>query len=279
MLNNIRNGIRIVSDIHLERQGQYNVLKKFMTGSIERPKYLALLGDIGDPSKQEYRNFLYEQSDNYEQVFVLSGNHEYYFKIFQDTNELIHNICDKRSNLNFLNNDKFKIDDGEKSVNIIGSTLWSNLRISKEKLQDLLKIGGDFRHIKFDHSNNSNMKKMFVVPMNQIIMTTLHMQNVSFIEKNIIPSKTNIVLTHHAPSFECLKGDDGKFIYSNGDQVKEMFASELEWLFPKGIDYWCFGHTHRSVNKMMDNTRLICNPMGFRPTKTNFDIDCIIDLD
>ena len=74
--NKIRQLFRIqyVSDLHLEF---YN---KISFRSCVKPvaPYLALAGDIGKPGTNMYTNFLSYVSSNWEHVFYVAGNHEYY---------------------------------------------------------------------------------------------------------------------------------------------------------------------------------------------------------
>lgn len=69
--------LQIASDLHLEHGGR--------PSERIRPSapVLALLGDVGSPGyspecAEEYGDFLMQQSANFDKVFVLAGNHEYY---------------------------------------------------------------------------------------------------------------------------------------------------------------------------------------------------------
>lgn len=63
-------GLQIASDLHLEFGQHVNITP--------HAPLLALLGDIGAPFQPHYADFLSTQSKQFEQVFVLLGNHEYY---------------------------------------------------------------------------------------------------------------------------------------------------------------------------------------------------------
>lgn len=245
-----RNSIRIISDLHLERPWRINQYNIHVKKSVQT-KYIALLGDIGDPKQKSYKNFLFEQADNYEKVFVIAGNHEYYFKTIEHANQMIDDICSTRSNLVFMNDKKVV----HENINFIGTTLWSNLS-ANENSKDLTHIRG---------KNGKRIQSW--------IITNLHRRSVDFIENSICPTKKNIVLSHHAPSYQCLKRNNN-FVYRNGDQVKEIFATPLEWLFPKGIDYWCYGHTHIPQYILIGNTRVCSNPLT-----RGFNINFAINLD
>ena len=70
----VEHGIQVYSDLHLEFKGARAALPPI----IPRAPVVALLGDIGIPSLPSYEEFIFEMSDIFKQVLVVSGNHEYY---------------------------------------------------------------------------------------------------------------------------------------------------------------------------------------------------------
>jgi len=70
--------IQVISDTHIEMQ-------RLDWMDLVEPcaPYLALLGDIGivnmDNKYENYKNFLLKQANQFEKIFVLAGNHEYYY--------------------------------------------------------------------------------------------------------------------------------------------------------------------------------------------------------
>ncbi|MCJ7636971.1 MAG: metallophosphoesterase [Nitrososphaeraceae archaeon] len=87
---------------------------------------LALLGDIGHPDKKNYEEFLQYTSLNFERVFLIAGNHEYW-NSGPNTNKIISEITSKFNNIEFLNNSQTHLDQ----YSILGTTLWSNAKIHK----------------------------------------------------------------------------------------------------------------------------------------------------
>ena len=107
--------LQYVSDIHLETR----------SGFLKIPiksNNLALLGDIGDPFKPNYRDFLQYCSYNFENVFLIAGNHEFWHhkQPHQKVVDQISNLAAK-SNVKFLNDSEAKLYD----YTILGSTLWT----------------------------------------------------------------------------------------------------------------------------------------------------------
>ena len=110
------NTLQYISDIHLESQSEFPLLPV-------RSKNLALIGDIGNPFKNNYADFLKYTSDNYERVFIVAGNHEYWHhgKTHQIVNDQIHSIVQKLSNVEYLNNSQTELNN----YIILGTTLWT----------------------------------------------------------------------------------------------------------------------------------------------------------
>jgi predicted MPP superfamily phosphohydrolase len=129
----LRQGIKLqyISDIHLE--------KRLIIPTIPvAGNYLALLGDIGSPYKDSYKEFLKYTSDNWEKVFLISGNHEYYQKgkyNQEDVDEQIKNVVKLFKNVYYLNQDVYTLYN----YNIMGCTLWSTPYIKHTKHLNWLK--------------------------------------------------------------------------------------------------------------------------------------------
>ena len=65
--------IQVISDIHLEKN-YYNLTELIQPNA----NYLMITGDIWLPYLSHYTQFLKECSQNFEKVFIISGNLEYY---------------------------------------------------------------------------------------------------------------------------------------------------------------------------------------------------------
>ncbi len=61
---------QLISDLHLEMGSYFNLKAK--------APYLLLVGDIGYPESQIYKDFLKQYSKKFDKIFYISGNHEYY---------------------------------------------------------------------------------------------------------------------------------------------------------------------------------------------------------
>jgi len=154
------------SDLHLEKRQSFPRLKA-------KCKNLALLGDIGCPFRPNYKNFIKYCSDKWERVFLISGNHEFYFTKNKFLTDLqISSVVKKTPNVHFLNDSSFKVGD----TRILGSTLWSN-RFAQNTL-------------------DSQINK-------------IHLDSVKWLESSLKDSQEKtVVLTHYLPTFKLI---DAKF--------------------------------------------------------------------
>ncbi len=119
--------LQYISDIHLEMR--YNFPKIPIASN-----NIALLGDIGNPNKKNYEDFLKYTSDNYDRVFLIAGNHEYW-NAGPKTDQIISEISLKFKNINFLNNSQTHLGQ----YMILGTTLWSNAKIHQNYYENSIK--------------------------------------------------------------------------------------------------------------------------------------------
>jgi predicted MPP superfamily phosphohydrolase len=215
--------INYLSDLHLEffkKTFDFSKIFNFNNSG----EILCLCGDIGYPEEEIYEKFLTFCSNKFKHIFLISGNHEYYSKennkTIQSTNKIIEEVCNKFSNIYFMNN-KMKYLS-EYNLNIIGSTLWTELP------EDILDHGSkkfynDFNMIYYKYENG-------IYRLNEDYINLLNAESLEFIEeslKSINNESKTIILTHHLPTYKIIsdKYKDYKFNY--------FFANNLDELIKK----------------------------------------------
>jgi hypothetical protein len=178
-------------------------------------------------------------------ILYVPGNHEYYGAIEADlVVPTLKDAAENNSyglNLTVLDNDTFTY----KEVCFIGSTLWSNLSnpldafIAEQRLSDFRMPG---------LTVDWYLKK--------------HMYSVEYIEKclqDLTAFESKVVITHHCPSPRSV---DKKY---KDNALNPCFFTDLDYLMESinAPKVWIHGHTHTRFDYMIENTRIVCNPLGY----------------
>ncbi|MBR8714095.1 metallophosphoesterase [Porphyromonas levii] len=235
--------IQYASDLHLEfrdnsRYLKYNPLT--VSGTI-----LVLAGDIGYIGDDKFSNhpFWDWASDNYEQVIVVPGNHEFYKGYDLD---LMNRGWSRsiKSNVTCFYNAVVPIGD---NIELIVSTLWAKIDAKNAYLTELGV--SDFRKIQAGGE-----------PLTWQRFNQEHNECLQFIKDSVSQSTAEriIVATHHVPSFSLMSPEfstsklNGAFVSELSDFVKET-----------SIAYWIYGHSHRNINGVIGRTRCVTNQLGY----------------
>lgn len=212
---------------------------------------LVLAGDIGYIGHESYElhPFWDWVSNNFRQVVVVPGNHEFYGG--WDLNNL-HNGMQVyiRDNVQWYYNSVIMIDGTE----FILSPLFSTIQPDAKAI--ITSRLADFTHIEQDS------ERLTVEGYNK-----LHAECRAFLETVFATPKTDrrVVVTHHAPSFKCVHPD---FV---GSILNCAFYNDMDNLIEKsGADYWIYGHSHRNTGEVkIGDTTLLSNQLGYVHLKEN----------
>ncbi|MCW7478343.1 metallophosphoesterase [Leptospira bandrabouensis] len=237
--------IQYASDLHLE----FPENRKFLSENniIQNGDILILAGDIIlDKTRKNAEKFFEDWTKQFKFVIYIPGNHEFY------SGEVLYSYPNyyKEISNNFykLNNKTIEIEN----IRFICSTLWTNIPI---------KLKNDFESESNDYKLIQYSKKQIEKRLITIEDTNLfHDISVKFIESELakpFQGKT-ILVTHQLPSFDLILDSD------NNELIKHYCATNLENIYANHkIDFWIFGHYHRTVNKKMFNTTFVSNPLGY----------------
>jgi predicted phosphodiesterase len=186
--------------------------------------------------------------NDYDNIFYVLGNHEFY-----DNNKLaISDTVEKyrdfvsHTNIVLLNNEVYTMEDGYR---IAGCTLWSNITPMAYSCMS------DKYTISYKNYLSENKKSIdFLRNVNDVDM----------------------IITHHVPTYELM---DNKYKHSI---VNSAFYNDgivdKQGIVSNGIKckIWIYGHTHTYSDRMINNTRYVCNPYGYPGENTNINDKIII---
>lgn len=245
--------IQYISDLHVDTQ-------KFIPSLKPLSKYLAICGDLGNPSHAFFNEFLKQQSNKFEKVFFVPGNHDfdlgpmYSKKNVEKYEPIVKNICSSFKNVYYLNKNAHKLDD---NTFVAGCTLWS---------KPILECSTEY------NTKVSNY-------LNNIIE---HNSHVDWITQTIHHNKNNkmrvLMLTHFVPTFKLI---EMKYKV-RGIQSTSWFATDLDHLIKNPIVAWICGHTHSVTQCDVNGIPCMVNAYGYpnekRAQDTADDINKTIDI-
>lgn len=245
--------IKVLSDIHLElfKNTKRDWVNKFIKPNCD---VLVLAGDIGYPDSEIYKDFLIQTNSLFKRTYLITGNHEYYSSL--SINNIHYKIRDiiKENN---LTNTKFLLNEYEdfEGYRFVGTTLWSQIKNPLYLINDFNKI-----------------PEMTVNLYNQ-----LHDESTTYIKKILDESqeanKKIVMITHHLPSNTL---NDPKYAhYANYNQC---FSSPIDHLIKNPIVLWIYGHTHTPSNKIINDVKMICNPIGYPKENPEPDFNCDVEI-
>ncbi|MBD3260200.1 MAG: hypothetical protein GF334_00720 [Candidatus Altiarchaeales archaeon] len=234
--------VQIVSDLHLEFYEDFRPIIEAMDPT--DVDVLVVAGDLStEPELFEVLTLL---SEKYPQVLYVLGNHEYYRNTLKGIHKRMVLTCTHLKNVQWLHNTVFTIE-GQRFV---GTPLWFQdepLNVIYEKfLNDFSQIK-DFRS--WVYKENKKAKR--------------------YLNSRI--EEGDIVITHHLPT---MRSVPSRFM---SEPLNRFFVCDLEGMIralkPK---LWIHGHTHDSFDYMIEDTRIVCNPMGYMHQKNPYYIPGLV---
>jgi Icc-related predicted phosphoesterase len=200
---------------------------------------------------QHFRDFLKRVSFQFPHVIYIAGNHEYYHGKWPDSIQYLRDEVSAYPNIYFLENDIKEIDD----VVFVGATLWTDMNQGDTLTMNMVKaMLNDYRVIRDSTNGYGKLHPS----------TTLgrHRETLEYIRQVVDsdPTRTYVVVGHHAPSKQSTKPKYEKDFHLNGgysSNLVEFIESRPQ------IKLWTHGHTHDVYDYMIGGTRVVCNPRGY----------------
>jgi len=252
--HNTKMKIQILSDLHRE----FGALDH----SFKQADVLILAGDVD--IKTRGIEWLLQHVTDIPVLYIL-GNHEYYKSSYPKVLNKIKDLAEG-SNIHVLENESIEIDN----IVFHGTTLWTDFSLfGNPRYYGSLcqKTMNDYKKIRRDPSYSR---------LRSIDTYNIHKESLRWLEQSLEDSKgkTNIVVTHHAPSIHSVPEQ-----YKE-DPISSAYASNLEFFIERfSPKYWIHGHIHEPKRYHLGETEIICNPHGYIDEKYNGYIkELIIDI-
>ncbi|WP_273150652.1 metallophosphoesterase [Methylophaga thiooxydans] len=243
--------IALISDLHNELlRDSGNAIP-----DIKLNREVDALVMAGDIDVQEYGvRYAIRQSRmlNIPVVYVL-GNHEFY-----QTHDrpVMDKILDEieGTNVHVLNSESVEIA----GTLFIGATLWTDFELfglnSKNRV---------LSHAAFNFNDYDNIRlvdKLFSRAFTPTTSSIWHEADKAFIQAELARDYDGkkVVVTHHAPSLQCLP------VFERKDLISACYASHLDWMIEKyQPNAWLHGHIHYPNQIQVGETTIISNPSDY----------------
>lgn len=220
--------LQLCSDVHLEEEEEDHT-DSFEHILVPSAPILCLAGDIGNPYSRVYMRFLSYCSKNYEHVFLVAGNHEF-FNAHPVANTLCHIrelVGSSFSNVTFLHMDAVEYA----GMTFAGATLWSHV---PPAYMAYAQAGmNDYKYV-------YNEPDKLVTP---VITNQWNQQHVSWIKQVLAshpPGQPLVVITHHPPSMH-----GTSLPRYDKDPLRFCYRNNLDHLITgSSVSAWLCGHTH-----------------------------------
>lgn len=219
-------------------------VKPYSPGEIDTLGYNQILS-------LRYRDFIKKCSEEFPEVVVIAGNHEFYRGRWSASISHLREEYSRYKNIHLLERDTWFYKD----ILFLGATLWTDMnRDDPVTLHSISGMLNDYHMIRNDECGFTKLRPAHTVAR--------HRKTVEYF-KSVLDgnkSKKTVVISHHAPSSlsidERYRGD----IIMNGAYFSDL--SEVILDNPQ-ISIWCHGHTHTDFDYQIGDTRVVCHPRGY----------------
>jgi UDP-2,3-diacylglucosamine pyrophosphatase LpxH len=272
--------VSVISDLHLEFNQDYQfqptnadililsgdicVVEHLYRNPAPPPGYIQKGSYY--PNAKRYREFFKQVNEHYQYVFYVLGNHEHYSGLWNETANRLRSELEPYKNITLLDNDYVDTH----GYRFIGSTIWTNLNnndpVTTVAIRDIMN---DYRTITVN--DKRRYRKLF--PLDTYHQ---HKESLKFIDDAINSHDGPvIVIGHHCPSFQSCHEQ-----YKNEHITNGAYYSNLEEFIASrsNIKLWTCGHTHHAHSYTINDTKVICNPVGYPYEDTGYNPNLVIEI-
>jgi len=263
--------IAVCSDLHLE-------FADLVLKNDENADVLILSGDIcvarelpfADSHQGErFRDFFKRCSLEFPNVVMIAGNHESYHGDIATTTQLLKDSVSDLTNFHVLEKESFVLNE----VTFVGGTLWTDMNGNDDStVRHISRAMNDFRLIKNSNSMVSykaiaedgtvefKERPSTFSPLDAIVEHDKMLDYIMAVVDNR-PTEKFVVVGHHAPSKLSTKPQYEHDTLMNGGYSSNLYQFMLD---RPQIKVWSHGHTHHCFDYVIGETRVVCNPRGYK---------------
>lgn len=239
---------QVMSDLHLEI-GQYY-------SSFEIPvsaPQLILAGDIGRLHDHDnFCRFLTIQCSNFEHVYLVLGNHEFYSSSRPEALSFLKELQTRTELQNLSVLDRLRVDVSD-NVTLLGCSLWSHIPADSES--EVNARVSDFKQIHGWTVDKQNEEHQRDATWLRDQVESIHTSQ---------PHRRILIVTHHAPTCRYTNRPEHKHSPLNPAFCTEILQSAVrDWKGMHQVRCWIFGHTHWSVDFRFRRIHVIANQRGY----------------
>jgi hypothetical protein len=194
-------------------------------------------------------------------IVYVPGNHEFYGANLPDALEKLRAEA-RRLGIHFLDAEECVVG----GTRFLGTTLWTDYALYGSAPADLDRAMADadgemndFRMIKSSGDDRFSPS----------LVRQMHLSRVEWLAQRLAEPYVGptVVVTHHLPHRRSIHP---RF---EGNRFNPCFASDLAHLVKAPVALWAHGHTHESIDYVVNGTRVVCNPRGYLPSEPNPSFD------
>jgi predicted phosphodiesterase len=194
-------------------------------------------------------------------VVYVPGNHEFHGTRLPEALEALREAA-RRFEIHFLDGDECTLG----GIRFLGTTLWTDYALYgsaqaqiARAMSDAKNEMNDFRRIEWSDGDRFTPE----------LVREMHFTRARWLADRLAEPFVGqtVVITHHLPHRLSIHP---KY---EGTRFNPCFASDLDHLVRPPVSLWVHGHTHESIDYVVNGTRVVCNPRGYLPDEPNLSFD------
>lgn len=235
----------ILSDLHREIYPNRDL---GIDLEVSKPDVVILAGDIDKEGRSvKWASELFAGLP----VLYIAGNHEFYGSNIDTVPAGIYDACLEAPNVHFLNQDEFIFG----GVRFLGATMWTDFCLFGEERKRHAMAAAEFGLNDYHLIRVAKEGYRRLKPADTARLNFIHQEWMYHKLASAFDGKT-VIISHMAPSMKSVPDE-----YKQ-DALTPCFASNLDELASRA-NLWIHGHTHTSMDYMIDQCRIVCNPCGY----------------